>query len=352
MSWDNNDADPHAAVTSVQHLSQIGACGHQVIKSGSPTLGLQSLWKKVGKVALAIFKRGGAGANDDATVDGWNRTLFVIAGDSPRYLSAEGQGLSCLEIKIQDNHTAPKCKVDSKNLFLQAGSTKRLVDNEAALDRIQRCCHAGVVWNKVGGKWQRTARGRVLVEGDEETYRIMVQLKKGNPEKYKWMLPHPGGWGIMLHTTKALISRYYGAGVEVVAKALGGDDKHAAAGSKYRRSHHLLTVTYEAMWWTVTEKYIVAKKEEAASPAMTTADSATPSTGASAGEGAPGAGGRARGVPINVEEDDVPWLREEAKSPRRYFCGRHFCWTTIRGTSCFERGLELRTSSYVWRVFE
>lgn len=60
----------------------------------------------------------------------------------------------------------------------------------------------------------------------------MVQLKQGNPEKCKWMLPHPGGWHIMLHMTKALMSRYYGAGIEVVAKALGSDDKRIAAGNR------------------------------------------------------------------------------------------------------------------------
>ncbi|CAN0424713.1 unnamed protein product, partial [Ectocarpus fasciculatus] len=297
VSWDNNDADPHAAVARVEHLSQIGACGHQVIKAGLPTLGLESLWKKVGEVTLPMVRTGGNRADNDATIDRWNRTLFKILGDSPRYLSAEGEDQSCLEIKIQDEHTAVKCKVASKNLFLQAGSTKRLADNEAALDRIQRCCHAGMVWKMVDGKWQSTVRRRVLVEGDEETYRIMVQLKKGNPEKYKWLLPHPGGWHIMLHVTKALISRYYGAGVEVVAKALGGDDKHAAGGGKYRRNHHLLTVTYEAMWWAVIEKYIAATKGAGASPDVASTGSATPSAGAAALEGAPGAGSGAGGAP-------------------------------------------------------
>ncbi|CAN0060527.1 unnamed protein product [Ectocarpus fasciculatus] len=292
VSWDNNDTDPHAALGSAEHLSQIGACAHQVTKYGLPTLGLESLWKKIKDVTLARLKKGGRWDEHDSVIAGWNRLLFGILGNSPRYLSEDGEEQSCLEIKIQDKHTAQECKVASRNLFLEAGSTKRLADNEAALDRIQRSCHAGVVWEVVDGRWRSTVGRRVLVEGDEETYRIMVQLKKGNPEKYKWMVPHPGGWHIMLHVTKALMARYYGAGIEVVAKALGGDDVHAAAGSKYRRSHHLLTVMYEALWWVVIERYVAAKKKEA-------------------GEGPPGAAPPA--PPVDIEGDVVPWLKEQAK---------------------------------------
>lgn len=276
VAWDNNDTDPHAAITNATHLSQIGACAHQLLQPGK-CLGLESLWKKVKDVTLDMLKKGDEAADHDATIAGWNSLLFRILGDSPHYLSAEGGEQSCLEVKIKARHTAAECKVASTNLFLQAGSTKRLADNEAALDRIQRCCHAELEWREVDGKWLSTVRRRVLVEGDEETYRIMVQLKNGNPEKYKWMLPHPGGWHIMLHMTKALMTKYYGAGIELVAKALGGDDKHAAAGSKYRRSHHLLTVTYEAMWWAVIERYTKAMRAKAG---------ASSAVGAGATEGA------------------------------------------------------------------
>lgn len=42
--------------------------------------------------------------------------------------------------------------------------------------------------------------------------------------------------------TKALLTRYWGAGVEFAASSLGTD------GSNYRRSHHHLTTMYEALW--------------------------------------------------------------------------------------------------------
>ncbi|CAN0233394.1 unnamed protein product [Ectocarpus sp. 12 AP-2014] len=292
VSWDNNDTDPHAALGTAEHLSQISACAHQATKQGLPTLGLESLWKKIKNVTLASLKKGARVDEHDSVIDGWNCLLLGILGNSPRCLSEDGEEQSCLEIKIQDKHTAPECKVASRNLFLEAGSTKRLADNEAALERIQRSCHAGVVWEVVDGRWRSTVSRRVLVEGDEETYRIMVQLKKGNPEKYKWMVPHPGGWHIMLHVTKALMTRYYRAGIEVVAKALGGDDVHAAASSKYRRSHHLLTVTNEVLWWILIERYLATNQKEA-------------------GEEPTGAAPPAQ--PVDTQGDVVPWLKEQVK---------------------------------------
>ena len=52
-----------------------------------------------------------------------------------------------------------------------------------------------------------------------------------------------------------MLKRYWGAGVEHVAKALSGDDKKGAEGSDYRRAHHHLTVTYEALMTVVIERF-------------------------------------------------------------------------------------------------
>ncbi|CAN0326984.1 unnamed protein product, partial [Ectocarpus fasciculatus] len=94
-----------------------------------------------------------------------------------------------------------------------------------------------------------------LVEGDQETYAVMVKAKAEHPEKFRWMLPHPGGWHIMLHLGKAMLLRYYGAGVESIARWIGADDKKAAGGGNARRTHHLMTITYEAFILILREKY-------------------------------------------------------------------------------------------------
>lgn len=315
MAWDNNDFDPHAAIASATHLGQIGASAHQHMARGFKTLGLESLWMKVEDITLSMLKRGRDETDHRNILDAWHKHIFRILGDSPRYLQADGDDQCCLEMKLQDTFVAAKCIVTSINLFLQSGSTKCLADCEEALTRIQRCCHAQLKWKKVGRKWESTVTRRALVEGDEETYRIMVKLRQENPEKYKWLLPHPGGWHIMLHVTKALMTKYYGAGIEEVTKTLGGDDKHAAAGSKYRRSHHFLPVTYEAMWWIVIERYDKATGNKVLSvvPESSAPATVTPATANPAREGGGDGDDDGDVEVVDVESDVIPCLREQAK---------------------------------------
>lgn len=88
-------------------------------------------------------------------------------------------------------------------------------------------------------------RAWVVVEVDEEVYRIMRKLKTGSPYLHSWLLPHPGGRLMVYLIAKALLVRVWGAGVEGVANVLGVDDRSLAGGSTYRSSHHLLTVASE-----------------------------------------------------------------------------------------------------------
>ena len=66
---------------------------------------------------------------------------------------------------------------------------------------------------------------------------------------------YPGDWHFLLHSAKALLKRYWGAGIEHVAKELNGDDKKAADGSNYRRAHPHITVICEAFTTDVIEEY-------------------------------------------------------------------------------------------------
>ena len=83
----------------------------------------------------------------------------------------------------------------------------------------------------------------------------MIRMKEDKPRLYSWLFPYPGDWHILLHSAKALISRYWGAGIEHVAKEFSGTDKNAAEGRHYRRSHHQLTVMYEALITVVAMQY-------------------------------------------------------------------------------------------------
>ena len=87
---------------------------------------------------------------------------------------------------------------------------------------------------------------RAAVADDEEAFRFMYRLKQRKPVESKWLMVYTGDWHLLLHSAKALLKRYWGAGIEHVANELSGDDKNAAEGRNYRRAHHHLTVMYEA----------------------------------------------------------------------------------------------------------
>ena len=108
------------------------------------------------------------------------------------------------------------CGSGHEAAFAMAGTTKQDSDCEDALDRIFRIAHAGPYG----------ARDVVVVEGYEETYFLMVNLKKSHPEKYACLLPMPGVWHFLFHATKGLVGRYYSVGLESVCKILDADDKH------------------------------------------------------------------------------------------------------------------------------
>lgn len=67
---------------------------------------------------------------------------------------------------------------------------------------------------------------RTIVEGHEETYRFMVNLKMSMPEKYDRLLPVAGYRDKLLHSAKASLQRYSPAGIQVICRSSGVDDKH------------------------------------------------------------------------------------------------------------------------------
>ncbi|CAN0546305.1 unnamed protein product, partial [Ectocarpus sp. 12 AP-2014] len=85
-----------------------------------------------------------------------------------------------------------------------------------------------------------------IIAGDEETYRVLYHIQKQERIAYRQFRRYPGDWHLLLHMAKALLKRYWGAGVEFVAKDLGTDNSKSSEGSNYRRAHHHLVVMWEA----------------------------------------------------------------------------------------------------------
>lgn len=133
-----------------------------------------------------------------------------------------------------------------KYVFIWRRSTKRYTHNKEIVDRILRV-------------WRGTDAGKngapCVVAGDEETYRFVYHLMMNSPDEYRQVRRYPGDWHLPMHMTRALLTCYWGAGVELVACSLGTDGKKAADGSSYRRSHHHLTTMDEVLWELCQDKF-------------------------------------------------------------------------------------------------
>ncbi|CAN0169521.1 unnamed protein product, partial [Ectocarpus sp. 13 AM-2016] len=76
------------------------------------------------------------------------------------------------------------------------------------------------------------------------------------PREYRQVRRYPGDWHLLLHMAKAMLRRYWGAGVEFVAKDLGTDGSKSGEGSNYRRAHHHITAFWAAFMALCREEYL------------------------------------------------------------------------------------------------
>lgn len=249
-AFDNDGCDPTAKFSTASHCSFIGYTSHHHEQALSPpaTFGSKSAWMPVADLTEILLLNGRPCVDHGHTMRSWNTLWLASIGKSRAYLQKSAQEVSCLEVELRKVLKPAPVPLVSQNLFVQSGYTKCEADSEAPLERIFRICHA------VGED------GRVIMmEGDEETYIFLVNAAAANPRKWRHVIPHSGGWHVMLHVTRAFVCLLWGAGVESIAKLLGGDDKHSAAGKTHRRNHHFLMVTFEGMWIVVVEEYCAEK---------------------------------------------------------------------------------------------
>lgn len=132
-----------------------------------------------------------------------------------------------------------------KYLFMQPGSTKSWTDAKAVTDRIADIRRAD----------ERSASAACMVAGDEETFRFMCHLIRSNPTQFHWLRIHVGDWHLLYHMAKAIMARFWGAGVEHIAEALDIDGSKASEAGNYRTAHHTISIFLEAMWATTMAMY-------------------------------------------------------------------------------------------------
>ncbi|CAM9678275.1 unnamed protein product, partial [Sphacelaria rigidula] len=153
---------------------------------------------------------------------------------------------TCLELELrQAIPTMQREPQVFKYLFMQLGSTKSWADSKAAIDRIADIRRVG----------ERGAPAACMVAGDEETFRFMYHLIRSNPREYQWLRIYMGDWHLLYHMVKAIMKRFWGAGIEYVAEALGLDGRKSSEASNYRVVHHTICVFFEAMWDKIVAMY-------------------------------------------------------------------------------------------------
>ncbi|CAM9985290.1 unnamed protein product [Sphacelaria rigidula] len=91
--------------------------------------------------------------------------------------------------------------------------------------------------------------------GDEKTFRFMYHLIRSNPGHYHWLRIYVGDWHLLYHMAKAIMNRFWGAGIEFIAEALGVDRTKASEASNDRVAHHTISVFFEAMWGKIVAMY-------------------------------------------------------------------------------------------------
>lgn len=116
---------------------------------------------------------------------------------------------------------------------------------------------------------------------------------------------------------KALLRRYWRAGIEFVASALGADNSKSADGSNYRRSHHQLCVMFEALWTLLLQAWREKRRQRESAPAER--------EGASAEE--EGVPAEQEGAPTESELDTdalLDWVKRRAREDKTFVLWAQF----------------------------
>ncbi|CAB1098858.1 unnamed protein product [Ectocarpus sp. CCAP 1310/34] len=232
--FDNCDMKPVVGVSQGEpHLSTIAA---SVVTVGGSVGKLEdaSRLKRYSLLTLDDVMKGPNAQGGERRFEAFQSQLRRAVYESASLGSTPDGPLWCVEAQLRKDLTPEeRATLDGRYVFIQLESTKKFTDNKAAIDCILRI-------------WRGTVAGKdgapCIIAGDEETYRVLYHIQKQERVAYRQFRRYPGDWHLHLHVAKALLKRYWGAGVEFVAKDLGTDNSKSSEGSNYRRAHHHLVV--------------------------------------------------------------------------------------------------------------
>eukprot|EP00752_Nemacystus_decipiens_P016789 g15026.t1 len=248
FSQDNCDSEPRVGVRQGEgpHIPCV-ACVALWAGAEVGTLDDASMLKRIRDLSLEDVLAGSDAAEGERRYGAFFATLLGAVSTSERMRSTEGGPLWCFEAQLREDITPERrSNTTGQYAFIQRASTKSYTAMKGIIDRIL-------------GIWRGTDAGNdgapCIIAGDEETYRFMYHLMKQDPDNYRQIRRYPGDWHLLYHMAKALLRRFWGAGVEFMACVLGTDNSKSADGGNYRRAHHQLCVMFEALWTLLLEAW-------------------------------------------------------------------------------------------------
>ncbi|CBJ28733.1 expressed unknown protein [Ectocarpus siliculosus] len=195
----------------------------------------------------SLWGRSGTGKTEHGNITSF-RPNSTAAYSLRRGTTDRAAADTCFESELRKAITPEgKSPQQLRYAFIQKGSTKRFSDMKGAIQRVQ-----GIWCGSPAGK----AGAPFILGGDEETYKHMYHVMAQDPREYRQVRRYPGDWHLLLHMAKAMLRRYWGAGVEFVAKDLGTDGSKSGEGSNYRRAHHHITAFWAAFMALCREEYL------------------------------------------------------------------------------------------------
>ena len=78
----------------------------------------------------------------------------------------------------------------------------------------------------------------IILEGDAKLYKVLQSLKFEYGECFKWLIPFPRDWHMLMNYQHALIKPYLDAGVKELAKVTGYPIAAIMSCGQFKRTHY------------------------------------------------------------------------------------------------------------------
>ena len=91
---------------------------------------------------------------------------------------------------------------------------------------------------------------KILLTGDQQTYKIMKDLQKQQTEKYKWFYSYPGDWHLMKLMAELFKLILWDGGLKEMCNCCGQEDI-----TQWQDIHNLLAALHEVLLWQLVNKY-------------------------------------------------------------------------------------------------